>query len=89
MEVKKPIQSKSYWYYIFVVVGSIVTAILADNNFKELIGSYAVFLVILDKGISFYLRSITTKKIEWRKPREKLNPLDEALRQDSLEIKEI
>ncbi len=89
VETKLPLESKNYWYFFFVVIGAIVTAILADENFKALIGSYFVFFVIADKMISAYLRTITSKKIVWKKPSTKLNPMDEALRQDDIDIKDI
>ncbi len=89
VETKPPLESKNYWYFFFVVVGAIITAILADEHFKTLIGSYFVFFVIADKMISAYLRTVTHKKIVFGKPKAKLSPLDEALRDDDIEIKDI
>ena len=84
---KRAIESRSYWYYLAVVVGAVIAAIMADDSFKELIGSYFVLFIIADKMISAYLRTITEKKIEFGKP--KLNPLEAALRQDDIDIKEV
>jgi len=81
MATVKPTQSKTLWYVLLSTLGVVITALVADDSFKEILGSYVVVLYVLDKLIQAYLRVITIKPISMSNP--KLNPLEEALRDDN------
>lgn len=65
--MKKARQSKTIWYIIVTALGVAITAMVADDSFKELIGGWAVGLYLVDKIIQGYLRSITTTPIGSKK----------------------
>jgi len=81
MATKKPTHSKTLIYILLSTLGVVITALVADDSFKEILGSYVVVLYVLDKLVHAYLRVITIKPISMSKP--KLNPLEEALRDDN------
>ena len=80
---KNPLQSKTLWYTLLSVSGVVMTMLLTDDNFKELLGSYVIVLYVLDKLIQAYLRVITVSPIELGKP--KLNPVEKALKDEEEE----
>lgn len=62
--IKKARQSKSLWYTLLSAIGVLVAFLVADEDFKELIGASGIMvLFLIDKGIQAYLRTITTTKI--------------------------
>jgi len=77
MATKKPTQSKSLWYILLSALAVVITALMADEAFKEILGSYVVVLYVLDKLIQAYLRIITEKPISVGQ--QKRNAVEEAL----------
>lgn len=88
MEAKKPIQSKSLWFNILSIVAIAGAGLLADDNFREMIGSNAIYLIIVVNIVNMLIRGYTDKPIslDKAKTQKPLNPLEEALKKDAEEI---
>ena len=73
MATIKPIASRTLWYTALSTLAVVITYLSTDESFNTLIGTTGMLvLFILDKGITAYLRTITTKPLK----REKKNNLD-------------
>ena len=81
MNSKKPIQSRMLWFNILSVLAVALTEILATPELREVLGGYVGVLMIAGAVINAMLRMDTSKAIEVH---PKLNPVDEALRQEDL-----
>ncbi len=61
---KKPIQSKTLWFNGLLVASSVGTALLADENFRILIGNNIETAGAIVGVIGILLRLVTGKQIE-------------------------
>ncbi len=86
MASKKPIQSKSLWFNTLSIMAMVGGALLADQQFREIIGTNAIYVIIAVNIINMIIRSYTIKPISMDPdPSPDLNPVDEALRKESEE----
>ncbi len=78
MESKKPVQSKVLWFNILTIVSMTLGSLLANDDFRELIGSNYIALIIAVNLINVILRFYTDKPIEAKenKPKTTNTPLD-------------
>ncbi len=89
MSSKSIAESKSIWFNVLSIMSVMGASLLADENFRELIDGYAMYLIIGMNVVNIGLRKYTTKPIHVKKPLPKLNPIEQALRDDDLAIKDI
>ena len=85
MSVKKPITSKTLWFNILTTVGMVGASLLADESFRDMVGSHAIFLIVGVNIVNVWLRTQTTKPLGNPEVTEdkKLNPLEQALKDDN------
>lgn len=83
---KAPVQSKTLWVNLLSILSLVLTSLLADENFRDLIGSYGMFWIIGSNVVNMILRGYTSKPLELKKPKQKLDPLEQALKDDDDEI---
>ena len=58
-------ESKSLWYIFLSAMGVLIAYLVADEDFKDIIGGTGLIVLFLaDKGIQAYLRTITTTAID-------------------------
>ena len=93
METKKPIQSKSLWFNVLTIVAMVGASLLADDNFRDLVGSNAMFLIIVVNVINMWIRFNTVSPISTKPTTEvsdktgsdAINKLDEAIKKEDEE----
>ena len=85
MNSKKPVQSRVLWFNILSVLAVALTEILAKPELREVLGGYVGVLMIAGAVVNAMLRLDTSKAIETH-PKPKLNPLDQALRDDDKDL---
>ena len=80
---KTPIQSKTLWFNILTIVAMVLTALMADESFREFIGSKAIILVMATNVVNVILRFQTSTAISIPRanettatPKRKDSPLD-------------
>ena len=86
MATIKARKSETLWYTLLSAIGMVTATLLIDEQFKEVVGTIGVVIVILiDKYITARLRFGTTKPIEpifkkkeEIKPKSNLDILDEV-----------
>ena len=80
--VKQPIKSKTLWFNILTMVAMAGGALLADAGFRDMVGNNAIFLIVGINMVNVWLRTQTT--VPLGNPEvEKLNPLEQALKDDN------
>ncbi len=81
---KRPITSKTLWFNILTIVAMVGASLLADETFREIVGSHAIFLIVAINVVNVWLRTQTTKPLGNPEVVEdkKLNPVDQALKDD-------
>ena len=79
MATKTPLQSKSIWFNGLSIVSLVGASLLADESFRELIGGFAIYLIIGVNVVNMVIRSYTVKPLVIKKAKIKLNPLEQAL----------
>ena len=84
MKTKKPIQSRVLWFNVLSVVAIVLTEMLAKPELREMFGGYVGIIMIAGAIVNSMLRLDTSKPISTKPP--ELNPVDNALKQDDLEI---
>jgi len=85
---KKRIHSKTYWVFIPISVLAVITELANNTLFKEFLGDHVTWVILLLSITAKLLREYTSVPLEGNEP-PKLNPLEEALRQDDIAIKDI
>ncbi len=88
MVTKKPIGSKSIWFNTLSILSMILGSLLADESFRDLIGKHAIYIIIGLNIVNMVIRNYTIKPLEFGKDNneKKLNPIDQALKNDDDEI---
>ena len=80
MATKKPVESKSLWFNVLSIISIASASLLADESFREIIGGYAVYLIIFVNVVNMIIRMYTVKPLEMRKekppPKSNLDVLD-------------
>ena len=61
--MKRAVESRSLWFYTLSIVATVGTALLADQNFKDLIGDNVGYVTGLMALVGIGLRLITTRPI--------------------------
>lgn len=64
MAVKKAIASKNIWFNVLSIAAMSLTALLADDAFRELVGTNATYLIISVNVINMVIRFYTVKPLE-------------------------
>ena len=62
--MKKAVESRSIWFYALSIVTTVGTALLADENFKSLLGDNIGYITGLMALVGLWLRFTTSKAIE-------------------------
>ena len=83
MAVKTAIESKSIWFNGLSIISLVGASLLADESFRELVGGFAIYLIIGINVVNMIIRTYTIKPLVLKKPKEKLNPLEQALQDDA------
>ena len=85
---KKPIESKTLWFNILTIVAMVGGSLLADESFRDLIGTNAIFVIVGINIVNMWLRANTTKPLSNIKVTKdkKLNPLEQALKDEDDKI---
>jgi len=68
MPTKKPIQSKTLWFNVLSIISVIGASLLADSEFRALIGSNATYIIIIMNVVNVALRFFTDKPIKVNPP---------------------
>lgn len=79
--MKKPIQSRSIWFYSLSLIATVGTALLADENFKSLLGDNIGYVTGLMAVVGIGLRIVTSRPIGY----DDNNAVEEALKQDMVD----
>ena len=80
--VKAPIKSKTLWFNILTIVAMVGASLLADDGFRDIIGNHAIFLIVGVNAVNVWLRTQTIRPLG-NPEVEKLNPLEQALKDDN------
>ena len=88
MATKTALESKSIWFNGLSIISLAIGSLLADDNFRELIGGFAIYLILAVNVINMIIRGYTQKPLVLKKEKVKLNPLEQALKDDADEMDE-
>ena len=61
--MKRAVESKSIWFYTLSIIVTVGTALLADENFKDLLGDNIGYVTGLMAVVGIGLRLVTTRPI--------------------------
>ena len=61
--MKRAVQSKSIWFYTLSLVATVGTALMADDNFKQLMGDNMGWVTGIMAVVGIGLRLVTTRPI--------------------------
>lgn len=92
MATKKPIQSKNLWFNTLTIISMVGATLLADDNFRELIGGSELLIVVGVAVINMVIRMYTTKPISREEPvkpdseKSPLDIIDDELKKDSMDM---
>ena len=89
METVKAQNSETMLTFLALAVLAGITELTASPEFKESLGTYATLIIFGMSILAMWLRKYTTKPLEpifkKSKPPPKLNPLEQALKDDAEE----
>ena len=74
--MKRAVQSRSLWFYTLTLITTVGTALLADENFKDLIGNNVGYVTGAMAVVGIWLRLISTTQIVSKKNLEILDETD-------------
>ena len=61
--MKRAVQSKSIWFYSLSLIATVGTALMADDNFKQLMGDNMGWVTGIMAVVGIGLRLVTTRPI--------------------------
>ena len=70
--MKKVRQSKTIWFYTLSLIATVGTALLADENFKNLLGDNIGYVTSAMAFVGIALRLVTDKGIEIKRKHQEI-----------------